>query len=102
VWSGYALQSVLASLHRQGVVLTSPQFEDAAKELRVELIGPDRREILPRVDAAGYGTDELRGLITSWGVQFERADMAASDALGMLHEQISTLSVDSVLVVQIG
>jgi hypothetical protein len=101
VWSGYALQFVLESLHGRGVVLTSPQFEDVAKAVEVEILGPDRREILPQLDAAAYAPGELRSLITSWGIRFEEADKAAADALGMLHEQLTALPVDSVLVVHI-
>lgn len=102
LWSGVALLYVMESLRRRGVVLTSPQYEDAAKALGVEILGPDRREILPQLDAAAYGADELRSLITSWGMHFEEANMAADDALGMLHEQVTALPADSVLVVHIG
>ena len=99
--SGRVLYFLIESLEEQGISLSSPEFGEVEEALQAFVIGPDRKELLPQLDPEANHPDELRSWLADWDTEFEEAGEAAMDALTMLHEQISALPADSVLIVRI-
>jgi hypothetical protein len=101
-WSGRVLYFLIESLEEQGIQLSSAEFGEVEEALEAFVIGPDRKELLPRLDPAANDPEEVRAWLADWEMGFEEAGEAGIDALAMLHEQISALPDDSVLIVHIG
>jgi hypothetical protein len=101
-WSGRVLYFLIESLEEQGIQLSSAEFGDVEEALEAFVIGPDRKELLPRLDPEANDPEEVRAWLADWDMEFDEAGEAGIDALAMLHEQISTLPDDSVLIVLIG
>lgn len=101
-WSGRVLYFLIESLEEQGISLSSAEFGDVEETLEAFVIGPDRKELLPRLDPEANDPEEVRAWLADWDLDFEEAGEAGIDALALLHEQISALPSDSVLIVHIG
>ena len=101
-WSGRVLYFLIESLEEQGIQLSSAEFGDVEEALEAFVIGPDRKVLLPQLDPEANSPEEVRGWLADWDLEFEEAGEAGIDALAMLHEQISALPDDSVLIVHIG
>jgi hypothetical protein len=100
--SGRVLYFLIESLEEQGIQLSSAEFGEVEEALESFVIGPDRKVLLPRLDPGANDPDEVRAWLADWDLDFEEAGEAGIDALSMLHEQISALPDDSVLIVHIG
>ena len=100
-WSGRVLYFLIESLEEQGIQLSSAEFGDVEEALEAFVIGPDRKVLLPRLDPDANDPAEVREWLADWDMEFEDAGEAGIDALTMLHEQISALPDDSVLIVHI-
>lgn len=101
-WSGRVLYFLIESLEEQGIRLSSTEFGEVEEALEAFVIGPDRKVLLPRLDPDANDPQEVREWLADWDMDFEEAADAGMDALVMLHEQISALPGDSVLIVRIG
>jgi hypothetical protein len=101
-WSGRVLYFLIESLEEQGMRLSSAEFGEVEEALEAFVIGPDRKELLPRLDPEANDREEVRAWLADWEMDFDEAGEAGIDALAMLHEQISALPGDSVLIVHIG
>lgn len=101
-WSGRVLYFLIESLEEQGISLSSAEFGDVEEALEAFVIGPDRKVLLPQLDPEANDPEEVRGWLADWDLDFEEAGEAGIEALTMLHEQISALPDDSVLIVHIG
>jgi hypothetical protein len=101
-WSGRVLYFLIESLEEQGISLSSAEFGDVEEALEAFVIGPDRKVLLPQLDPDANDPAEVRAWLADWDMDFEEAGEAGIDALTMLHEQISALPDDSVLIVHIG
>ncbi|HZM77608.1 MAG TPA: hypothetical protein VFC19_17965 [Candidatus Limnocylindrales bacterium] len=100
-WSGRVLYFLIESLEEQGIQLSSAEFGDVEEALEAFVIGPDRKVLLPQLDPEANDPAEIRAWLADWDMDFEEAGDAGFDALTMLHEQISALPDDSVLIVHI-
>jgi hypothetical protein len=100
-WSGRVLYFLIESLEEQGIQLSSAEFGDVEEALEAFVIGPDRKVVLPQLDPEANDPDEIRAWLADWDMDFEEAGEAGIDALTLLHEQISALPDDSVLIVHI-
>ncbi|MEH0983221.1 hypothetical protein [Micromonospora sp. CPCC 205556] len=106
-WSGFCLVDLLDYLEERGVDLEESEFAAEAIALNevddlTVLITSAHRRFLDRLDPAGHREEELSAHFEELGNGFEESGRAGLDGLKLLHDTISRLRDDEVLLLHVG
>lgn len=108
-WAGQNLLVMIQHLWRsKGISLFSVGHQREERLLNgdsgtaaVLIIGPEHKELLPKLDPSTHDLSSLTAGLVAWGVAPAEARIAVKDGLALLHQQIATLEDDTVLVVHV-
>ncbi|GAA2351970.1 hypothetical protein Cme02nite_25620 [Catellatospora methionotrophica] len=106
-WSGYCMVHLLTYLKERGADLFASEhraeFDIINSSFSLTLpITPAHRVLLPRLDPAVHGDDELLRHFASMDYGFEEAATAARDGLRILRDQLTALADHEILVLHVG
>jgi hypothetical protein len=106
-WSGYCMLALLDYLQRRGVRLRRSGLNAESSVINrvyaeTVLLTPAHQRYLEEIAPAAHREDELRSYLASKRLGFEEAGMAAMDGLLLLHEALSGLQPDEVLLLNVG
>lgn len=106
-WSGYCMLYLLTYLDKCGVRLRKSEFDAESNVINkvydyTVLITSSHKTVLDQLDPAGHSEHELVAHFEEMGFGFEEAGMAALDGLKLLHDNVSRLRDDEVLLLHIG
>jgi hypothetical protein len=108
-WSGDNLLVMIQHLWRaQGISLFSTAHQREERSLNgdsgppaVLIIGAEHKELLPKLDPSTQDQASLVAGLVAWGVAPAEARIAVRDGLALLHQQISTLPEDTLLILHV-
>lgn len=108
-WSGHNLLFVIQHLWRsKGISLFSVAHQAEENLLNddsgnaVIIVGAEHKPLLPQLDPSTHDPHDLVVGLAAWGVSAAEATLAVTDALTLLHEQITHLPDDHVLIIHVG
>jgi hypothetical protein len=106
LWSGYVMMYLLTFLQDSGVDLGAEYRDDAAAinntfDLTYLLTSVDKRH-LRALDSANVDRDAVVRFFEDMDYGFDELDHAVEDGLGVLHQLVTDLADDEVLIVHIG
>ncbi|MEV6376428.1 hypothetical protein [Micromonospora musae] len=98
---------VLSYLEERDVDLEQSEFDAESAAINkvhdlTVLITPAHKRFLDQLDPAGHREEELAAHLEEMGLDFEESGMAGLDALTLLHDSISELRDNQVLLLHIG
>ncbi|SIR35498.1 hypothetical protein [Micromonospora avicenniae] len=106
-WSGYCMLAVVDYLQRHGVPLRRSDLRAESSAINrvygeTLLLTPVHKKYLGKLAPDAHREDELRAYFENKRLGFEEAGMAAMDGLELLHDTLSGLQPDEVLLLNVG
>jgi hypothetical protein len=105
-WSGYVMMYLLTFLEASGADLGAEYRAETTAinktfDLTYLMTSADKRH-LPALDSANVDHDAVAGFFDDMGYGFDELDRAVDDGLGVLHQLLTTLADNDLLIVHIG
>ncbi|WP_446216558.1 hypothetical protein [Micromonospora sp. IBHARD004] len=106
-WSGYCMTDLLMYLEERGVDLQKSEFDGESAAINevydlTVLITPAHKRFLDQLDPAAHSEEEMAVHFEEMGNGFEESGVAGLDGLRLLHDAISHLRDDEVLLLNVG
>jgi hypothetical protein len=106
-WSGHCMLALVAYLQRRGVRLRRSDLKAESSAINrvygeTLLLTSMHTKYLDKLAPEAHREDKLRAYFEKEGLGFEEAGMAAMDGLQLLHDALSGLQPDEVLLLNVG